>query len=203
VNLNKHFLTSHMKGINVPDAADVYTPEIVASCEAHPYRLYISQTFRVTVTWSAVHSYYFPKHPLPKREKYGISTTKRLRNIDRYYVFNLVTCGLWCRADVSKQAARIKSRSALVHHNLLCHVPRRACRHQNVIRLPKVSFQRYFRRKFRRKKCVEACETGFRVVATWLYLQTEPKSWKYVWDTFVNIRHVCTGWQILMAVFHL
>jgi len=143
-----------MKLINVPDAADVYTTAIVASCEAHPppptpHRFYISQTFQATATQSAVLCYCCPKQPLPKREKYSVSATMHLHNTDRLYVLNAVTaCGLWRRADVSKQAASTKSGSALIRHNLLCHVPRHAYRHPNVIRLLKVSFQPFFRRNF-------------------------------------------------------
>jgi hypothetical protein len=171
VNLNKRFLTSHMKGINVPDAADVYTAAIVASCEAHPHRLYITQIFRVTATQSAGHC---------RKEKNMASVLQCICIIPIDFVFNVVTtCGLWC-ADVSKQAASIKSGSALVHHNLICHVSRREWRHPNVIRLPKMSFQQRFRRNFRKQQCVEACGTWVRGVTPWVYLQTEPHSWNCV-----------------------
>jgi len=106
MNLNKRFLTSHMKLTNVPDAADVYTTAIVESGEAHPHRFYIRQIFQVTATQSAVLCYCFPKQPLPKREKYSLSTTMHLNNTDRF-----MSSMLWQHADcdvvstISNQAA--------------------------------------------------------------------------------------------------
>ena len=64
-----------------------------------------------------------------------------------------------CRRFETSCKCQVRIRTGT--HSLLCHVPRRAYRHPNLICLPKASFQWSFHRNFRKQQRVEACGQGF------------------------------------------
>jgi hypothetical protein len=96
-----------------------------------------------------------------------------------------------CDVPTFRDMLRVQiSWSALVHHNIACHVPRRAHCHPNVMRLLNVSFQRRFRVNFRNQKCVEAYRTRVRCNTLRSSLISET-AYSYIH----NIRRVCTDRQ--------
>ena len=103
---------------------------------------------------------------MPEREKYSVSTTMHLHYVCFQCCDNIRTVMSYRRFETN---CEYQVRINTVQHNLICHVPRSAYLHRNVILVPKVSFQRCFRRNCRNEQCVEPCGTRVRSVTLWLY----------------------------------